>query len=577
MAASSAPLPETAQALARLSPRLWRAFGFSVLAGLLVLAPTWYMFEVYDRVVNSRSGTTLAMLTLLVLLAIAVMEMLEWARAETLREAGAQLDVTLAPRVFEAVHGAHLRQGQNPGIQPFIDLRTVRDAFHSPALAALLEAPVALVLLVVLFLIQPVLGWVALAGAVAQGGMSWLNERGTSAALLRANQSEIQARAYVDDTLRQSEVIAALGMEDGMRRRWQALQRETLAQQAQASDHAGLFQALGKWLQITLSSALLGLGAWLLLREQLPGVAGMLIVGSVLGGRVLAPLVQLVSQWRFVVQAWGAWQRLTQWLTRQPASAPGMPLPAPRGRVTVEALAAGPAAGAPPAIRNVAFSLQPGEVLGVVGPSAAGKTTLARMLAGLWPPVSGSVRLDGVDVSAWNKAELGPHVGYVPQGVELLAGTLAETIARFGTVDEAALHAAAQAVGLHDWIAALPQGYDTPVGEDGVMLSGGQRQRVALARALYGNPVFVVLDEPNASLDEAGHLALAQALRDCKARGSTVVVMTHLPSVLAVADRMLLLSGGVQQAFGPRDEVLAALRGVRAPSKTTSPTTLQPA
>ncbi len=577
MAASVTSLPETAQALARLSPRLWRAFGFSVLAGLLVLAPTWYMFEVYDRVVSSRSGTTLAMLTLLVLLAIAVMEILEWARAETLREAGDRLDAMLAPRVFEAIHGTHLGQGQNPGIQPFIDLRTVRDAFHSPALAALLEAPVALVLLVMLFLIQPVLGWVALAGAVVQGGMSWLNERGTSAVLLRANQSEIQARAYVDNTLRQGEVIAALGMEGDMRRGWQALQRETLAQQAQASDYAGLFQALGKWLQVTLSSALLGLGAWLLLRNELPGGAGMLIVGSVLGGRVLAPLVQLLSQWRSVVQVWGAWQRLTQWLVRLPASVPGMPLPAPCGRVAVEALVAGPAAGAPPAIRNVVFSLQPGEVLGVVGPSAAGKTTLARMLVGLWSPVSGSVRLDGVDVSAWNKAELGPHVGYVPQGVELLAGTLADNIARFGAVDEAALHIAARAVGLHDWISALPEGYDTPVGQEGVMLSGGQRQRVALARALYGNPVFVVLDEPNASLDEVGHLALAQALRDCKARGATVVVMTHLPSVLAVADKMLVLSNGVQQAFGPRDEVLAALRGASAPPKTTAPSTLQAA
>lgn len=569
--AATAPPTETAQALARLSPFLWRAFAFSVLAGLLVLAPTVYMFEVYDRVVNSRSGMTLAMLSLLVLLAIGVMEVLEWARAETLREAGARLDEALAPRVFAAIHEAQLKRGQALGTQPMADLRTVRDAFHMPALAALLEAPVALVMLAVLFLMHPLLGAVALAGALVQGGISWLNERGTSAALLRANQSEMSARAYVDGTLRHGDVIAAMGMEPDMRRRWLALQGETLALQSQASDHAGLYQSLGKWLQTTLSSALLGLGAWLLLRDQLPGGPGLLIVGSVLGGRVLAPLVQLVSQWRAVVQARGAWQRLTQLLERLPPSTPGMPLPPPRGRVVVEGLVASAAAGGPPTLKGLGLALQPGEVLAVVGPSAAGKTTLARMLMGLWAPVAGSVRLDGVDVSQWNKSELGPHVGYVPQSVELLEGTLAENIVRFGNVDEAALHAATQAVGLHDWIAALPQGYSTPVGDEGVMLSGGQRQRVALARALYGSPVFVVLDEPNASLDEAGHAALARALQDCKARGTTVVVMTHLPSVLAVADKILVLAGGLQQAFGPRDEVLAALKGGRAPTHTANP------
>jgi len=570
MPAPAAAPTETAQALARLSPFLWRAFAFSVLAGLLVLAPTVYMFEVYDRVVNSRSGMTLAMLSLLVLLAIGVMEVLEWARAETLREAGARLDAALAPRVFAAIHEAQLKKGQALGAQPMADLRTVRDAFHAPALASALEAPVALIMLAVLFLMHPVLGLAALAGALVQGGISWLNERGTSAALLRANQSEMGARTYVDGTLRHGDVIAAMGMEPDMRRRWLVLQGETLALQSQASDHAGLYQSLGKWLQTTLSSALLGLGAWLLLREQLPGGAGMLIVGSVLGGRVLAPLVQLVSQWRAVVHARGAWQRLTQLLERLPASTPGMPLPRPRGRVTVEGLVASAAAGGPPVIKGVGFALQPGEVLAVVGPSAAGKTTLARMLMGLWTPTAGSVRLDGVDVSVWNKSELGPHVGYVPQSVELLEGSLAENIVRFGDVNEEALHAAAQAVGLHDWISALPQGYDTPVGDEGVMLSGGQRQRVALARALYGAPVFVVLDEPNASLDEAGHAALARALQDCKARGTTVVVMTHLPSVLAVADKMLVLAGGAQQAFGPRDEVLAALKGGRAPSNTAN-------
>jgi len=277
---------------------------------------------------------------------------------------------------------------------------------------------------------------------------------------------------------------------------------------------------------------------------------------------VLSPLVLLVSQWRNVVQARLAWQRLCELLERMPSGRPAMSLPAPRGYLSVEGLTAAASAGGPPMLRHLAFGLQPGEVLAVIGPSASGKTTLARMLVGLWPPLAGKVRLDDADVSAWNKAELGPHLGYVPQSVELLAGTLSENIARFGKPDTAALHEAACAVGLHDWIVALPQGYDTPVGDEGVMLSGGQRQRVALARALYGLPAFVVLDEPNSSLDEAGNHALVQAIAHTKARGATVVVMTHLPGVLAVADKALVLYGGAQRAFGPRDEVLAALQKV---------------
>lgn len=551
---------EAAQALACQTPAIRRAFVFAVLAGLLALAPTVYMFEVYGRVVDSRNPVTLAMLTLMALMALAVMEVLEWARAETLREAGSAFDAQLAPRVFEATHTAHLKIGQTLGGQPLADLRTLRDTFHGSALAAALESPIALVALVILFLIQPVLGWVALALAMGQGLLSWLNERGTAEPLARANQADIQARANVDGTLRHADVVAALGMAPDMKARWLRLHREMLALQALASDNAGLYQALGRGLQTTLSTALLGLGAWLLLRDELPGGGGILIVCSVLGARVLSPLVLLVSQWRNVVQARLAWQRLCQLLERMPACKPAMSLPAPRGHLAVEGLTAAASAGGPPMLRHIAFGLQPGEVLAVIGPSASGKTTLARMLVGLWPPLAGNVRLDGANVCAWNKAELGPHLGYLPQSVDLLTGTLAENIARFGEPDTAKLHEAAHAVGLHDWIVALPQGYDTPLGDEGVMLSGGQRQRVALARALYGAPAFVVLDEPNASLDEAGNLALAQAIAHTKARGATVVVMTHLPSVLAVADKALVLHGGAQRAFGPRDDVLAALQ-----------------
>lgn len=551
---------EVAQALAQQTPAFRRAFALSLLAGLLVLTPTVYMFEVYGRVVDSRNPMTLAMLTFMALLALAVMEVLEWARAETLREAGSAFDAQLAPRVFEATHTAHLKKGQPLGSQPFVDLRTLRDTFHGSAVAAVLESPVALFALIALFLIQPVLGWMAMALALIQGLLSWLNERGTAAPLARANQADIQARIYMDSTLLHADVVAALGMAPDMRARWLRCHREALAQQARASDNAGLYQALGRGLQTTLSSALLGLGAWLLLRDELPGGGGMLIVSSVLGARVLSPLVQLVSQWRHVIQARLAWERLSQLLDLMPAGKPTMQLPAPHGHLAVEGLTAAASAGGPPMLRQISFRLQPGEVLAVIGPSASGKTTLARMLVGLWSPLAGNVRLDGADVSAWNKAELGSHLGYLPQSVELVAGTLAENIARFGEPNTTTLHETARAVGLHDWITTLPQGYDTPVGDEGVMLSGGQRQRVALARALYGTPTLVVLDEPNASLDEAGNQALAQAVAQTKARGATVVVMTHLPDILAFADKALVLHGGMQRAFGPRDDVLAALQ-----------------
>jgi ATP-binding cassette subfamily C exporter for protease/lipase len=302
----------------------------------------------------------------------------------------------------------------------------------------------------------------------------------------------------------------------------------------------------------------------LTLKNELNGGGAMMVVASIIGARVLAPLVQMVSQWRQAVNAREAWIRLDHLLSTFHLENPAMPLPAPRGVLTVEQLVAGapivPGRPPIPILRGVQFALQPGELLAVIGPSAAGKTTLARLLLGLWPAISGKVRLDGADVQAWNKTELGPHLGYLPQGVELFEGSIAENIGRFGVQDRSAVQEAATAVGLHEFISGLPKGYDTPVGRDGAMLSGGQRQRVALARALYGRPALVVLDEPNSNLDEAGDAALAVAMQSLKARGATVVVMTHRSSILSVTDKILLLNDGVQQAFGPRDEVLAALQ-----------------
>ena len=559
------PPTELQTAVRSLSPFFVRAFGFSLIGGLLMLVPTLYMLEVYERVVNSRNHLTLVMLTVMVVFAFVVMEVLEWARSETLYEAGTVLDKRMSNRIFDSVYEANLRRLGGGSIQPVHDFRTVRDFLHSPVVGAAMESPVSLVFMVLLFLMSPWLGWAAVIGAVLQVTVGALNERSTTPPLLEANRTAIGAQVYADNSLRNAEVIESMGMLAHIHARWLARQREFLSLQAVASDKAGTFQAISKFLQTTMSSLLLGLAAWLLLGDNLAGGAGMMIMGSVLGGRMLAPLVQVVTQWRSVVNVRDAWARLDAILQQVPLKEPAMPLPPPRGRLAVEqVVAVAPATRAPtnqaPILRGVNFVLNPGEVLAVAGPSASGKTTLARLLVGLWPASSGKVRLDGVDVFSWNKLELGPHVGYLPQGVELLEGTLAENIARFGEISMLKVEAAARLVGLHDFIMGLPQGYDSPVGRQGAVLSGGQRQRVALARALYDEPVFVVLDEPNSSLDDAGDAALVAAIRELKARGTTFVIMTHRTSVLSVADRMLILKEGTQQAFGTRDEVMAALQ-----------------
>ena len=558
---------ELREAVASLWPFFVRAGWFSLVCSLLVLAPSGYMLEVYDRVVNSRSHTTLAMLTLLVMGAYVVMEVLEWARSEVMRSASVELDRKMSVRIFNAIFEANLSRLPGGTQQPLNDFRQVRDFLYSPVLLAIMEAPVALVMMVLLFLINPLLGWSALAFAVLQTLVAWLNERSTKPPLMQANRTAIEAQQYADNTLRNAEVIESMGMLRDTHRRWQRKQQDFLDLQALASERAGGFQAISKLLQNTLTSMLLGLGCWLLLYNELRGGPGMMIVASVLGGRMLAPLVQVVSQWQTVVNVRDAWVRVDGLLVAVPERKQGMSLPAPRGALQVEQLVAGAPGSAAPILRGVQFALAPGEVLAVVGPSAAGKTTLARLLVGLWPAQGGKVRLDGADIHAWSKAELGAHLGYLPQGVELFEGTLAENIARFAEVEPAKVEAAARAVGLHEFILSLPQGYDSPVGPEGARLSGGQRQRVGLARALYGDPVFVVLDEPNSSLDEEGDAALARAIQDAKARGTTFVIMTHRTSVLGVADKMLVLHDGQQQAFGPRDDVLAALQKANQQAK----------
>jgi len=566
----NSPPSELKLALAQFKP-VWRmAFLLSIVIGLLGFTSTVYMLEVYERVVNSRSVTTLLSLTLVTLGAYAVMEWLEKVRSRLLWGTGIQLELKMSERVYNAMFDGVRHKQMSGAMSAQNDFRAVREFFYNPALSAAFELPVALVALVLIFAINPWLGMAAVVGAVAQTAVAWLLQSSSREPLQEAQQRSQLAQTYAETSLRNAQVMESMGMVESVRLHWQKRQEAFLAFQAKASEAAGGLNAVSKMLQQLMGSVLLGLGAWFLLRNELNGGAAMMIIGSVLGGRLLAPLTQIVQQWSAIVNVGSAWQRLDTLLAEVPERPKNMPLPAPKGHLTVENLTASPPGQTFAVLNGLKFDVPPGSVLAVVGPSASGKTSLAKLLLGIWHPVVGKVRLDGVDVHVWDKTELGPYLGYLPQGVELLDGSLAENIARFGEVDMALVEAAAQRVGLHGFISSLPNGYQTAVGRDGGLLSGGQRQRVALARALYGDPVFVVLDEPNSSLDEAGDAALNQAIASLKAQGTSFVVITHRTSVLAVSDRMLVLRDGAQQLFGSTSDVLQKLRGGPAAQVTSS-------
>lgn len=561
------PPSELQLAVQAIKPQLVQAAVFSMIASLMVLAPSGYMLEVYDRVVNSRSHKTLLMLTIMVVIAYVVMEVIEWARNVMMQQAADAFETRLQDRVFNAIFKANLLRQPGGTMQPLNDLKSVREFIASPIVHAIMEAPVALVFLVLVFAISPVLGWFAVIGAIVQTLIGWLNDRSTQPPLAEANRSAIAAQQYVDGTLRNTEVIRAMGMMENIRSIWSAKQNKFLGEQALASEKAGIYQSAGKFWQQVIGSGMLGLACWAFLNNQLNGGSGMMIISSIFGGRVIAPLVQVVSSWQQLINTRMAWDRLTAVLNAMPERPATMPLPAPKGQLVVESLVAGAPGGQAPILKGVSFAVAPGEVLAIVGPTGSGKTTLARLLVGLWPATGGKVRLDGADIFTWNKKELGPHVGYLPQGVELFEGSIAENIARFGDLDRNEIEIAARAVGLHDFILSLPLGYDAMLGREGMQLSGGQRQRVALARALYRRPAYVVLDEPNSSLDEQGDSALLLAITQYKAQGTSFVVITHRTHILQAADKMLVLRDGLVAGFGPRNDVLRALSNANAPQQ----------
>ena len=566
---------ELSQLIWRYLPTFKQVALFSFVISILALAPTMFMLEVYDRVINSRNGTTLLMLLLWVLGTYLIMEWLDVVRSKLMYQVSEQFDVSLRKRLFNASFEANLKSPNSGTLQVFTDLRAVRDFIASPAISAIMDAPASILYLLIVFVISPWLGLVAMLGAIVQVIIGIQTERKTMPALSEASKAAISAQNYASGVLRNAQVVSAMGMSAPIHERWMKRQRLFLAKQAAASDIAGLNSATAKLIQLLQSSLILGLSCWLTVKGLLLGGGGMMIVASTLGGRVLAPVAQLIVQWRLVVNARDAYQRLDRFLAEVPERKPGMALPPPQGHLNVENITAGAPGSHHPIVRGVNFSIAAGETVAIIGPSAAGKTTLARLLIGLWPTFSGKVRLDGNDIHAWSKAEVGPYLGYLPQDVEIFDGTIAENIARFGDVDMEKVREAAEQVGLDDIIEAQPQGYDTRVGENGTKLSGGQRQRVGLARAIYGWPKFILLDEPNSSLDQAGEKSLIETLLALKRRGSTVVVITHRSSVFPAVDKILILRDGQLSGFGPRDEVLAALNKARQAQAGTDSMRLQ--
>lgn len=555
------------QAADELKQALWspgrlylQAGWLSLVIGVLILAPSAYMFEVYGRVLNSRNAMTLAWLVVAAVGIYVVLELLELARLRILRRAAQEVSEQMSPRVLDATFDAGLKRIAGVGPQALADLRQVTDFIPSPAVTAALDLPASALCLLLLFAMSPYLGTLALLLAVGQVLIAVYQERRSSRPFGEANRASAMAQHQAAGILRNAQVVESMGMARALHKRWAGSQGKFMLGLAQASDKAGSANAATKVLTMAQSSLLLGLAAVLALQNQLNGGPGMVIVASILGGRVMAPMAQFIGQWRVIGNARSAYGRLARLLQTLPPQSPGMPLPEPKGVLTAEHLLVNAPGSSTPILRGVSLHCKPGQLLAIVGPSGGGKTTLARALVGLWPSSGGKVRLDGADVYDWHKSQLGQHVGYLAQGVELFDGTVAENIARFDKVDPQKLEQAVQDAGLTDLVAGLPNGLDTRIGDEGVLLSGGQRQRVGLARAVYGQPRLVVLDEPNASLDDAGDKALMALLQQLKAKGATVVVITHRNQVLALADNLLVLADGAVAKFGPRDEVLAALR-----------------
>lgn len=529
---------------------------FSLFINLLMLLPTIYMLQVYDRVLSSGSESTLIMLSVIATFLFIVMGGLEWVRSQILIATGNRLDHLLAGRVFDSVFQQTLATGGKVATaQPLGDLLQLRQFLTGTGLFAFFDAPWLPIYVAVMFLFHPWLGVVAVVSALLLMGLAVWNEFATRGDLKEANQKSLESSNHTQRSLRNVDAIEAMGMLPRLRARWLLRQEEALALQSRASRRGGLIGTASKTFRMAIQTLILGLGAYLALRHEVS--PGAVIAGSILLGRALAPLDQMINMWRGFLGAREAYQRLDKLLGGLPPRDAPMPLPVPKGALAIDQLVVTPPGAAAPVLRGITLSVEPG-LLAVIGPSGSGKTTLVRAMLGLIRPTAGTVRLDGAELDQWDREALGAHIGFVPQDVELLDGTISENIARFGVVDAEQVVAAAEAAGVHAMVLRLVDGYDTRL--SGNVLSAGQRQRIGLARALYGDPQLIVLDEPNANLDQEGEAALATTLERLKRAGRTVVIVTHRKNILALADSILMLIDGQVATCGARDKVLADIQ-----------------
>ncbi len=533
----------------------WLVALFSLFANLLMLTGPLYMLSVYDRVLGSRSEATLVALSLLVLFLYGIMGILDHTRSRIMARVGARFQTRLDRRVFDAVVR---KSAVAPDLQTqsgLADLEAVQRLLTSPVLMAFFDLPWTPIFVAGIFMFHPMLGWLAVAGGVLLIVIAFLNQWLSRAPQLRAGIAGQQASSMSDQIRIEAETVQAMGMRGAAFTRWSKARSRALQEQIAATDVGGTFTSLTKTLRLFLQSAMLGLGAYLVLRNEM--TAGAMIAGSILLGRALAPVELMLNQWPVVQRATEGWDNLTELLGTVQPEHTRTALPKPTARLVAKSLTVVPPGEKQASLRGVSFELNPGEALGVIGPSGAGKSTLARCVTGVWQPAGGTIRLDGAALDQYDPDVLGRHIGYLPQRVQLFDGTIAENIARLAeTPDDAAVVQAARQADAHEMILAFPDGYDTRIHAGQQRLSGGQIQRIGLARALYADPVILVLDEPNSNLDNDGTEALNKAIRAMKARGRSIMIMAHRPSAIAECEMLLILDQGKRAAFGPKDEVL---------------------
>jgi len=531
---------------------------FSFVANLLLLTPTLYLLQVYDRVLASRSELTLLALSSVALFLFGMMAFSEWMRSRVLVRLGVRLDEQLSSRVFNASFDAYLQQSAGPPSRAFVDLIQVRQFLTGNGIFVFFDTPWTPVYIAVLFILHPWLGLLAIGFVLVQAGLAWwghyLSVQPT-AALIKSN---MVVNAYLQSKLRNTEVLESMGMVGHLQRHWTEMQADHLQSSGTSQRVTNLITAASKFMRYTQQSLALGLGALLVIDGQLS--PGAMIAANVLTTRALAPIDMLVGVWRSFISAHDAFVRLEQLFWQYPARDLAPKRVAPQGTITLQQVVAKAAGRPKPILQNVSLQALPGSVTVVLGPSGSGKSTLARVMVGVWPDVDGQVLLDDLPLKSWDRMALGPHIGYLPQDIELFEGSISENISRFSEPDSSKVVEAALATGLHEIILQLPNGYDTLIGEAGILLSGGQRQRIGLARAIYGNPALVVLDEPNANLDDAGEAALMKTAATLREMNKTVILITHRPGLVALANQVVILQDGCIQFAGPRDAVLSQLR-----------------